>query len=170
MKLYKRFKSTYLAARLLLRSFEALKPFFVRKLKERYTCCCVYHVQMIYLKETFNQMRQNKFGHHGKDHACTCSIRCSDDSGHCIANESVCHSITNMWESLLCPKPHDSKYYARKCLFGDCFRCGINKLTLCPDEISVDSREVTVKIFTDVSTGQVDGGGSEKKRKDLVVQ
>ena len=115
-------------------------------------------------------MQQNKSGHHGKDHACTCSICCGDDSGQCIANQSVCPSITNMWESLLCPKPHDLEYYARKCLFGDCFRCGINRLTFCLDEISVDNREVTVKIFTDVSTGQVDASGSEKKRKELVVQ
>lgn len=172
MELYKRFKSTYPpAVRLSLRSFEGLKPFFVRKLKERYTCCCVYHVQMIYFKEVFNQMRQKKFEHHGKCHICTCSICCGrGHSGECSASHAVFQHISVLWESIMCSKFADSEYHAKKFLFGHCPRCGVSKLTLCPDEIASDSRELTVKVFKDMETGQVDATGSEKKQKDLVVE
>ena len=70
----------------------------------------------------------------------------------------------------MCPKPPNSEYYAKKCLMGDCCQCGVRKLTFCPDEIAEDSREVSVKVFMDVGTGQADAGGNEKKRKDLIVQ
>ena len=53
----------------------------------------------------------------------------------------------------MCPKPVDSEFHAKKCLFGDCPRCGVSKLTFCPDEIASNSREVTVKVFKDVGTG-----------------
>lgn len=165
------FKRTHPTVVVSLRCFEALKPYFVRKLKERYTCCCVSHVQMLYFKEAFNQMRQNKFGHHGKGHLCTCSICCrSNDIGECFANQAVCQHITSMWESIMCPKPPNSEYHAKKCLMGDCSQCGVRKLTFCPDEIAEDSREVSVKVFMDVGIGQANAGGNEKKRKDLIVQ
>jgi hypothetical protein len=32
-----------------LRAFEKLKPYYVRKLKERNTCSCKYHVEMVEL-------------------------------------------------------------------------------------------------------------------------
>ena len=153
-----------------LRCFEALKPYFVRKLEEKYTYCCVSHVQMLYFKEAFNQMRKNKFGHHGKGHLCTCSICCrSNDIGEFFANQAVCQHITSMWESIMCPKPPNSEYHAKKCLMGDCSQYGVRKLIFCPDEIAEDSREVSLKVFMDVGIGQVDADGNEKKRKDLIV-
>lgn len=171
MELYKRFKSTYPAVKLSLRSFETLKPFFVRKLKERYTYCCIYHIQMVYFKNDFNQMRQNKFGHHAKEHPCTCSI-CGrhSDARHCSANQAVFQHISDLLDSMLCPRPKDHEYHARRCLLGECPRCGVRKLSFCPYEIAIDSKEVVVKIFKDVGIGQVNAEGKEKKRKDLAVE
>ncbi len=116
-------------------------------------------------------MRQNKFGHHEKDHICTCSICCSsEDASHCSANQTVCQHITSLWESILCPKLPNSEYHAKKCYLGECSQCGVRKLTFCPSETAMDSKEVAVKVFMDIRTGQVDEGGSEKKRKDLLLR
>ena len=60
VELYKRFCEEHLEVRISLRCFEGLKPYFVRKLRDRYTCCCIYHVQMIFLKEAMNTLRQRK--------------------------------------------------------------------------------------------------------------
>ena len=126
---------------------------------------------MLYFKEAFYQMGQKKFVHHGKGHLCTCSICCrSNEIGECFANQAVCQHITSMWESIMCPKPPNSEYHAKKCLMGDCSQCGVRKLTFCTNEIAEDSRQVSVKVFMDVGTRQADAGGNEKKRKDLIVQ
>ena len=70
----------------------------------------------------------------------------------------------------MCPKPPNRKYHDKKWLMGKCSQYGVQKLTFCPNEIAEDSREVSVKVFMDIGTGQHDEGGSEKKRKDLIVQ
>lgn len=69
------------------------------------------------------------------------------------------------------PKPPNrNEYHAKKYYLRDCSRCGICKLTFCPSEIAMDSKELTVKVFMDIGTQQVDAGGSEKKRKDIVLK
>lgn len=115
-------------------------------------------------------MRQNKFRHHGNlGHICSVCCR-SEDARQCSTNQSVCQHITSLWESILCPKPPNSKYHAKKCYLGDCSQCGIRKLAFCPSETAMDSKELTIKVFTDVKTGQVDARGSEKKRKDILLK
>lgn len=115
---------------------------------------------MVYFKNAFNQMRQNKFGHHAKEHPCTCSI-CGrhSDTGQCSANHAVFQHISNLLDSILCPRPKDHEYHAKRCLLGECPRCGVRKLSFCPYEIATDSREVVVKIFKDVGIGQVNAEG-----------
>jgi hypothetical protein len=39
------------------RAFERLKPWWVRKLKERNTCCCIYHVEMDMMKVGLRNLR-----------------------------------------------------------------------------------------------------------------
>lgn len=126
---------------------------------------------MVYFKNAFNQMRQNKFGHHAKEHPCTCSI-CGrhGDAGQCSANQEVFQHISDLLDSILCPRPRDHEYHAKRCLLGECPRCGVRKLSFCPYEIATDSREVVVKIFKDVGIGQVNTKGKEKKRKDLAME
>ena len=65
VELYLRFKRKYVAIQISQRCFESMKPFFVRKLRDRYTCCCIVHVQMIFLKEAVNHMRTQSFDLHG---------------------------------------------------------------------------------------------------------
>ena len=171
VELYQRFRRTHPTSLVSLRSFEAMKPYYVWKLKERYTCCCVLHVQMLYFKDAYNQMRQNRFGHHAIGHLCACSICCIIDGlGEYFANQAVCQHITSLWESIMCPKPSNCEYHAKKWLMGECSQCGVWKLTFCPNEIVEDSKEVSVKVFVDNGIGQVDVGGSKKKRKELIVK
>ncbi|MCO5577862.1 hypothetical protein L7F22_031697 [Adiantum nelumboides] len=49
-QLYLRFKTKYADIQFSQRCFESMKSFFVRKLRDCYTCCCIAHVQMISLK------------------------------------------------------------------------------------------------------------------------
>jgi hypothetical protein len=39
------------------RAFDALRPFWVKRMKERNVCCYIYHVEMEELKVGFNHMR-----------------------------------------------------------------------------------------------------------------
>ncbi|MCO5594162.1 hypothetical protein L7F22_048185 [Adiantum nelumboides] len=57
VELYLRFKTKYADIYISQRCFESMKPFFVRKMRDRYTCCCIVHVQMTFLKEAVNHMR-----------------------------------------------------------------------------------------------------------------
>jgi len=41
-------------------SFEYLKPFFVKPLKNRNTCCCIYHVELEELRVALNNMYKSK--------------------------------------------------------------------------------------------------------------
>ncbi|MCO5569206.1 hypothetical protein L7F22_022916 [Adiantum nelumboides] len=42
------------------RAFHKLKPFFVRKLKERNTCCCVYHTRIDLMRIAIDALLQNQ--------------------------------------------------------------------------------------------------------------
>ena len=87
-----------------------------------------------------------------------------------MQNQAICQHITSLWESFMCPKPSNCEYHAKKCLMGECSQCGVRNLTFCPSEIVEESKEVPVKVFMDNGTGQVDVGGSEKKKKELIVK
>lgn len=175
MELYKRFQAQHPRLRISLRSFEGLKPFFVRKLKDRYTCCCIAHVQMMFLRDAFNHMRQQSFGLHGPSCKCrcvVCSTNATQEAAHsqCTAAKQTRHSITDIWEGILCPKPTSSEFHAKSCLLGDCNACGTSRLMLCPNEVSNDALLLSVKVFEDIETEHCDEEGNKKKRKDLLVK
>ena len=73
-ELFCRFKEKNPDCKIGMRMFEMLKPFFCRRLKDRYTCCYEYHVQISFLKDALNHMRSQDFGLHGTSCNCVCSI------------------------------------------------------------------------------------------------
>lgn len=165
MELYNTFKLQHPNMKISLRCFEGLKPWFVRKLKDRYTCCCIVHVQMIFLKEAINHMRQ-KQGMHGIGCACMCAICMSEENpGMCQAFTHLFTSINKLCESVLCAKPSDCTFHMLSCLMGDCQQCGPSRMILCPKERIETSFQLTVKVFEDVSNE-----GATKKRKDLSIK
>lgn len=145
-----------------------LKPFFCRRLKDRYTCCCEHHVQMSFLKDTLNHMRSRAFGLHDTGCNCECSICATGEniSRGCLASQHTFKGVTQMWESVLCPKPADAVFYRRECLMGDCKICGVKRLKLCCLETAKPGKSIIVKLFAYVESK--DKHGNSKKRKDLV--
>ena len=137
MEFYKRFCREHSEVKISLRCFEGLKPSFVQKLRDRYTCCCIYHVQMIYLKEALNNMRQNRVKVHGAC-ACSCSV-CMSSGTTCKVVDHRHSSVTTLVESMLCPKPIDATINLKACLIGQCNECGLHKLKLCPKEVQTNA-------------------------------
>ena len=164
------FQEKHLKVKISLRCFENLKPYFVHKLKDRYTCYCIYHVQMIYLKDALNLMRRG--GIHGLKCDSRCPI-CMHDAGEATMCKAVNHSYTSnttLWESLLCPKPTDAMFHYRPCLIGECKKCGTKKLHLCMKEVSTNNFQVTIKVFEDIATANTDEESRVKKEKDVVTK
>lgn len=146
------------------RTFEKLKPYFVRKLKDRYTCCCITHIQMSFLRDALNQIRQGSLGLHSTSCTCQCEICGATDT--CNACAQTYSSTTVLWESIVCPKSENASHHKRNCLMGECSICGTGKMPACPREESQTGCIVTVKLFEDVEVGQTDAG-KKKKRKVL---
>jgi hypothetical protein len=72
--------------------FAALKPFFVKRMLERNTCYCIYHVELNELLMALNKMRAG-----GK--VCT-----HKDEVGCAASNTVYKGLTELWQSIVCPK------------------------------------------------------------------
>lgn len=146
------------------RSFEKLKPWFVRKLKDRNTCCCVYHIQMLFLKDAYNQLRSNATGFHGRSCSCACDI-CNKGvlSGRCAASEHTLSGITKLWESCVCAKNQNSAFHRYECLMGLCDKCGVKNIPLCPCEQQESTKTVAVQVFEDVQVQKKNGETGKRK-------
>ena len=55
-QLYSLFQQTHPEIRIGQRSFEACKPWFIRFMRERDTCCCRYHVEFQLLYDSFRAL------------------------------------------------------------------------------------------------------------------
>ena len=121
-------------------AFEYMNPYFVQKLKDWYTCCCISHVQISFFKDAINHMQGSVFGLHGKSCQCQCNI-CKDD-GKCKSSKNPIKSVTALLDSILCPKSNCSTYHALACLSGQCKRCGPAKLAFCPAEAAFISKKI----------------------------
>ena len=105
------------------RSFEYLKPFFVKPMKDRNTCCCIYHVELEELKVALNNMRKSK-------------NVCSHSPATCIAGSKLYAGLTELWESIVCSKGELDEWHKRECLMGECDKCGVEKLfKFCENEL-----------------------------------
>jgi len=69
--LYTRFRSKHLALEIGVHSFEALKLWFVKRLKQFNTCCYPDHMQTLEHKDGLNSMR-----HSNVHRNCECLVRC----------------------------------------------------------------------------------------------
>lgn len=80
------------------RSFEACKPWFIRFMRERDTCCCRYHVEFQLLYDSFRRL-------HGYDGLVPVSPR-------------------DFIHSLLCGREDGDSYHQLACVEGKCAHCG----------------------------------------------
>lgn len=128
------------------RAFIKLRPYFVRSLKERDVCCCIFHVETQMMNEGLSRMRDRMLGVH-REHInlCVCPV-CqparSDGSEGCLAHLSVYKGTTALWESCVCPKEELDLWHDRKCLLGECGNCGVDrKLMFCPNELDMETTD-----------------------------
>ncbi len=116
-----------------LRAFQKLKPYYVYKLKEKNTCTCKYHVEMVELQDGFNNMWGESKWIHGKHCTYKCDVCCNSTLGVCKATCTTVQSLTNMQTFILCPLG-DSTFHNLACLKGECEDCGIDMLMTCLGE------------------------------------
>ena len=121
-KFFLSFKESHPDMNIHQRAFEKLKPYFVRKLQDWYTCCYITHVQISFLRDAVNSIRQGSHGLHGLN--CTYKFDICVSTDNCQANTRTSTSMTILWESVVCPKDDGSTYHKLKCLMGECSSCG----------------------------------------------
>ncbi len=130
-----KFQPTHLNLIIRQRSFESLKPFFVKHVKDQNICCCIYHVELNELRLALNLVRTNNTIHDTKRCGCHCDNVCSHHGQPCQASCVVYKWITHLWEDVVCPKGGLEEWQKRKCLFGNCPMCGVQILSFCPKEL-----------------------------------
>ena len=141
-------------------SFEVLKPWFVRRMKEFNTYCCRDHVQTCELKDGFNAMRR---GSVHKNCQCPCQL-CRPEPGvqQCMAAHATFTGVTALCETVLCPKDKAEEYHNLGCIQGSCELCGVSTLRICPQELSMSSDAVVSwRRFEKVFVGRGDDGGDQ---------
>lgn len=137
-------------------SFLKCKPFYVKTVKDRHTCCCRYHVQARYAAEDYS--RQAKEWHKGCRCECpNCWVldqtpiaacpECGIEGGtgfrleRCVHTEaaeanmghaakgvlSFGESVTEWVEAMLCPVPEGKQCRDVVCVKGECENCGWEK-------------------------------------------
>jgi hypothetical protein len=112
-----------------------VRPFWVKKMKDRNVCCCIYHVEMEELRVDFNFMRKLSGIHASNTCNCDCEEVCGGRDGcGCKGHFLTFTSTNNMIKSILCPLDEFTEWHDRKCVFGECKDCGIAYFSCCPIE------------------------------------
>ncbi len=86
IEFFLQFKETNLMAIIEEQKFESLRPFYVKKMKERRTCCCIYNVEIDQLQFSLNNMRGTSELHGIKKCNCTCPYACLRNVNHFSCN------------------------------------------------------------------------------------
>lgn len=143
---YMKFKEQNPEIKMSQRSFERLKPFFVRAVKnsDRSTCMCRYHVEVNTVFKACMKRRR--------------ALLEQMDSH--IDLYPVYHSVNEMLNDTLCNKDDNTE----DCINRICKDCGVRKLKFMPGEISTDN--VSWECFEYVSTEQKTG----PKKKLMLVK
>ena len=89
-----------------LTSFNKLKPWWVRRLKNWNTCCYKYQQELSDLKVGINELRADPQGVH-LNCSCACGMVCNSGPQllrSCSGNVVVYGSLSSLWESILYAK------------------------------------------------------------------
>ncbi len=52
--------------------------------------------------------------------------------------------ITKLWQMIVCEKPKEEEWHKKKCMYGQCISCGVNKFPFFPMETN-DSTKALVE-------------------------
>jgi hypothetical protein len=147
-----------------------VRPFWVKKMKDRNVCCYIYHVEMEELRVDFNFMRKLSGIHASNTCNCDCEEVCGGRDGcGCKGHFLTFTGTTSMMESILCPLDEFTEWHDRKCVFGECEDCAIAYFSCCPIEEQGKSLEkVNWKHFAyqTITTKK----GLEKQKLQLVYK
>ena len=115
------------------RKFENLKPFFVKGARERdrQTCTCRQHVELQMLFKECMKFRKKL-------------IEMREEENQ--VDQQVFSSLGAVIEQTLCPK-QEKKFHNLACLKRECKKCGVNKLTLLPEEKETAGNQVKWKKY-----------------------
>ena len=137
MEFFLRFQVAFPAVIVGKRSFDLLQPFWIKRMKERNVCCCIYHVEFQELLQGLNYLRLRSGIHSNGSCTCDCDEVCVPPT----ATGAGCHGklltypgTTALWESIVCPKGEFEEWHSRDCLYGECENCGVDYLPVCPVE------------------------------------
>jgi hypothetical protein len=152
------------------RMFDFLQPFWIKRLKERNICCCIYHVEMQELLVGFNYMRAKSGLHSQSVCECECEEVCRSYHGtNCAGSLVVFSGVTAMSKMILCPKPEGAKWHTHDCLFGNCTSCGVDFLPLCPEEEDASSGSLVKWKHFAIQVIRIQKG-KERKKLQLVSE
>ena len=116
------------------RTFQQIKPFYVKRLKERNTCCCIYHTHMDFLRLAINSMRSNVRDLHGPTCNCECQVCRPMGETMCVGNTQIHPSVKQLWTYVVCPKEEEDEWNKLQCMLGTCEACP--KPLFCPQELN----------------------------------
>lgn len=102
------------------RSFEKLKPYFVRSAlpKDRNTCCCRYHVEIQLLFKS-----------------CMTFRRKNQDTEDEELQPTIFSKLSEVVDATLCEK--DGDYHNKLCLDRKCSKCGVNNFEISDKELDI---------------------------------
>ncbi|MCO5550032.1 hypothetical protein L7F22_003509 [Adiantum nelumboides] len=148
-KIFMNFKEKHPSIDFGFHAFQSLKPFFVRKLKERNTCCCVYHTRIDLMHLAIRSLRIDTKSIHGDACDCLCMICRPNEEDKCSAYAATFSSVSKLWRSTVCPKEESAEWQKLACLLRTCKQCP--KPLFCPQELDVANQElVKWKTFDDL--------------------
>ncbi|MCO5606921.1 hypothetical protein L7F22_061112 [Adiantum nelumboides] len=139
-KFFMNFKEQHPSIDIGFRAFQSLKPFFVRKLKERNTCCCVYHTRIDLVRLAINSLRIDTKSIHGDACDCLCMICRPNEEEKCSAYAATFSSMSKLWRSTVCPKEESTEWHKIACLVRTCKQ--YSKPLFCPQELDVANQEL----------------------------
>ena len=148
------------------RKFQGLKPFYVRKLNERNTCCCVYHVKMDMLRLAVNAMRTDSKGIHGELCVCTCEVcRPNGEDNRCNARNMTYASVSELWRSCVCEKEPSCEWHRRTCLLRTCKVCPLP--LFCRQELDLGNSHIVKWKYLEYVTENIGKGVVTKRIKEV---
>lgn len=152
---YQQFRRAFPDMVISQRSFEKLKPFYVRPVRQndRQTCMCRYHVEIsTVLKHCMTHRKKVQ------------DERNADDETK--KSFPVFPNVNTAINSTLCEKSDFQEYYKTECLNRSCEACGVPNFKLMPEETSTEEM-VKWERFEYVS---IPSKGNTMRKKLMLVQ